>query len=103
WPRAFVVHVGDSRCYLLRNCQLEQVSIDHTMGAILAQAQQMDSEQARKSSKGNALWNVLGGRSDELSVDVYKITLECDDVLLLCTDGLYNMVPLDVLREILSS
>lgn len=103
WPRAFVVHVGDSRCYLLRNSRLEQVSVDHTMGAILAEAKQIDHEQARKLSKGNALWNVLGGRSDELSVDVYKITLECDDVLLLCTDGLYDMVPDEKLEDVLNS
>jgi hypothetical protein len=36
-------------------------------------------------------------------VDVYKLTLECDDVLLLCTDGLYNMVPHETLQELLNS
>jgi serine/threonine protein phosphatase PrpC len=52
---------------------------------------------------GHALWNVLGGRSDELAVDVYKLTLECNDILLLCTDGLYNMLSDDTLQEILNS
>jgi serine/threonine protein phosphatase PrpC len=52
---------------------------------------------------GHALWNVLGGRSTELAVDVYKLTLERDDVLLLCTDGLYNMVPHETLQELLKS
>ena len=103
WPRAFVVHVGDSRCYLLRNRQLEQITVDHTMGAILAQAMHEDGERARRSSMGNALWNVLGGRSKELSVDVCKITLERDDVLLLCTDGLYDMVPYEKIEDILNS
>jgi protein phosphatase len=51
----------------------------------------------------HALWNVLGGRSDELSVDVYKLTLEADDLLLLCTDGLYEMVPADRLEELLKT
>ena len=36
WPRAFVVHVGDSRCYLLKDNQLRQITSDHTMAAILA-------------------------------------------------------------------
>jgi serine/threonine protein phosphatase PrpC len=49
------------------------------------------------------LWNVLGGRSNELAVDVYKLTLEQDDVLLLCTDGLYNMVPHETLQELLNA
>src|SRR4029077_7832264 len=40
WPRAFVVHVGDSRCYLFRNSQLEQITVDHTMAAVLAESGQ---------------------------------------------------------------
>jgi protein phosphatase len=103
WPRAFVVHVGDSRCYLLRNRQLDQVTVDHTMSEIMAEAGQMSREEARHSPMGHALWNVLGGRSDELSVDVYKLTLERDDILLLCTDGLYDMVPHEKLQEVLDS
>ena len=103
WPRAFVVHVGDSRCYLLRNRQLDQITVDHTMSEIMAEAGQMSREEARHSPMGHVLWNVLGGRSDELSVDVYKLTLECDDILLLCTDGLYDMVPHEKLQELLNS
>jgi serine/threonine protein phosphatase PrpC len=73
------------------------------MGALLAQVNQVNGEQSRKSSMGHALWNALGGRSGELSVDVYKITLEQDDVLLLCTDGLYDMVAQEKIEDILNS
>ena len=103
WPRAFVVHVGDSRCYLLRDRQLDQITVDHTVSEIMAEAGKMSREEARHSPMGNALWNVLGGSSDELSVDVYKITVERDDILLLCTDGLYDMVPHEKLQELLNS
>jgi protein phosphatase len=103
WPRAFVVHVGDSRCYLLKDNQLRQITSDHTMAALLAESGQMSSEQARNSPMGHALVNVLGGKTDELSVDVYRLSLECEDILLLCTDGLYDMVPDDRLQEVLSS
>ena len=103
WPRAFVVHVGDSRCYLLKNQQLEQITRDHTVGAVLAQVNEVDGQQARKYSMGHALWNALGGRSDDLSVDVYKLTLERGDVLLLCTDGLYDMLAQEIIQEILNS
>ncbi len=103
WPRAFVVHVGDSRCYLLRNGELAQITVDHTMSEIMVEAGKMSREEARHSPMGHALWNVLGGRSTELAVDVYKLTLERDDVLLLCTDGLYNMVPQETLQELLNS
>ena len=103
WPRAFVVHVGDSRCYLLRKGELAQITVDHTVSEIMVETRKMSREEARHSPMGHALWNVLGGRSTELAVDVYKLTLERDDVLLLCTDGLYNMVPTETLQTILSS
>jgi serine/threonine protein phosphatase PrpC len=102
WPRAFVVHVGDSRCYLFRNRTLEQVTVDHTMASIIAESGKMSREQARQSPMGHALWNALGGKSEDLSVDVYKLSLERDDVLLLCTDGLYDMVPHEKLQEVLA-
>ena len=103
WPRAFVVHVGDSRCYLLRQNVLEQITVDHTVSEIMAAAGQISREEVRNSPMRHALWNVLGGRSNELSVDVYKLTLEAEDLLLLCTDGLYDMVPADRLDELLKS
>jgi serine/threonine protein phosphatase PrpC len=103
WPRAFVVHVGDSRCYLLRNGELAQITVDHTVSEIMVETGKMSREEAQHSPMGHALWNVLGGRSTELAVDVYKLTLKRDDVLLLCTDGLYNMVPQERLQELLTS
>lgn len=103
WPRAFVVHVGDSRCYLLRNGELDQITVDHTVSQMMVETGKMSREEARHSPMNHALWNVLGGRSTDLAVEVYKLTLECDDVLLLCTDGLYNMVPHHTLQELLAS
>ena len=103
WPRAFVVHVGDSRCYLLRDSELAQITVDHTVSQMMVDTGKMSGEEARHSPMEHALWNVLGGRSDELAVDVYKLTLECNDILLLCTDGLYNMLSHDMLQEILNS
>jgi protein phosphatase len=101
WPRAFVVHVGDSRCYLLRRGGLQQVTVDHTLANILAETGKMDRDEARRSPMGHALWNAIGGKSDDLSVDVYKLSLQRDDTLLLCTDGLYDMVPDEELAEVL--
>jgi protein phosphatase len=103
WPRAFVVHVGDSRCYLLRDRKLDQVTADHTMAAVLVETGKLSRDTARHSPMGHALWNVLGGRADDLSVDVYKLWLEPDDTLLLCTDGLYDMVDDSNLQRILNT
>jgi protein phosphatase len=101
WPRAFIVHVGDSRCYLLRDSMFEQITADHNMAAAMMKTGQMSSEEAAKSPMRHALWNVLGGVSNELAVEVYRLSLEPTDILLLCTDGLYGMVPDDQLRDVL--
>jgi protein phosphatase len=103
WPRAFVVHVGDSRCYLLRNGQMDQITVDHTMSEILSKSGKMTREDARHSPMGHVLVNVLGGRTHDLFVDVDKLTLKRDDTLLLCTDGLYDMIDDETLREELRS
>jgi protein phosphatase len=101
WPRAFVVHVGDSRCYFMRDRDLHQITVDHTVSHIMEESGQMSHEAAQKSSMRHALWNVIGGRSSELSVDVYKLNLKRGDILLLCTDGLYDMLPDEQLQQIL--
>src|ERR1700716_1637781 len=49
WPRAFVVHVGDSRCYLLRKNVLEQITLDHTVSEVMAAAGQITREEAQRS------------------------------------------------------
>ena len=103
WPRAFVVHVGDSRCYLLRQRQLNQITMDHTMGSILLQSGRATPDEAGHLPMRHVLWNALGGDSDDLAVDVYRLSLEPGDVLLLCTDGLYGMVSRDELQSILNS
>jgi serine/threonine protein phosphatase PrpC len=103
WPRAFIVHVGDSRCYISRGGQLEQITRDHTMGALLAQSNQLSREESRQAPMRHVLWNVLGGRSDELSVDTYKLALEPGDTLLLATDGLYEMIPDEQLQNVIAS
>jgi protein phosphatase len=103
WPRAFVVHVGDSRCYLLRNGHFDQITIDHTMSEIMSQAGQISREKARHSPMGHVLINVLGGRSHDLFVDVDKLTLQRGDTLLLCTDGLYDMIDDETLKKELVS
>jgi protein phosphatase len=87
WPRLFVVHVGDSRCYLLRESRLEQITTDHTFAQAFAD-QGVDAKLASQRRWSHTLWNVLGGGSDELKPEVCKAELSVGDTLLLCTDGL---------------
>lgn len=89
WPRMYVVHVGDSRCYLARNGQLERVTHDHTVAESLREEGVLSEQQAIRWS--HVLWNAVGGEG-EMRPDVYLVQLAIEDSVLLCTDGLNRHV-----------
>ena len=97
WDPGFatIFHAGDSRVYRWRNSQLEQLTRDHT----LAEAENVDERTLPKDQQG-ILTNVLG-----ISSDFFLERLSCDvemgDVFIICTDGLYRMVPDDSLKRLL--
>jgi protein phosphatase len=92
WPRLYVVHVGDSRCYLLRNAKLKQITTDHTVAQQLVEHGKLDPDKADESQWSHILWNVVGGDSKDLSPEVYKAPLQVNDTLVLCSDGLTKHV-----------
>ena len=107
WPRLFVVHVGDSRCYLLRGESLQQLTRDHTWEQLHREAKKNDKTSTETPDTENGpwshvLWNVIGGGADELSPDVYKTELQMGDSLLLCTDGLSRHVGDEEIAEALA-
>jgi protein phosphatase len=88
WPRLYVVHVGDSRCYLCRLPRLMQITTDQTMAQRLVEQRVLTPEESPQSRWSHVLWSCLGGHSRQVSAEVYKVTLALGDTLLLCTDGL---------------
>lgn len=90
WPRAYLIHVGDSRCYRLRNNLLEQLSTDQTMAAALVEAKALTPLQAEKSQWRDVLMSSLGG--SETTPITVPTNIEWNDVMLLCTDGLTKHV-----------
>lgn len=88
WPRLYVVHAGDSRCYLQRNRRLARMTKDHTVAQRAVDEGLMTEEQAKESVYGNTLWNCIGGGSEGVSPDIFHATLQPGDEVLLCTDGL---------------
>lgn len=92
WPNAYILHAGDSRCYLLRDGELSCVTTDHTLAQRFVDAGVMGSEQANNSRFSHVLWNAIGGTDDGVTVEAHKLGLELGDVLLLCTDGLTKEV-----------
>jgi protein phosphatase len=92
WPLMYVVHVGDSRCYLIRDGVAKQLTRDHTLSSQLAEKSGMTAEQAENSHWSHILYNALGAGGSEVTVEVQRVTLQQEDVVFLCTDGLYRHV-----------
>jgi len=88
----FLAHVGDSRAYLCRDGVLTQLTRDHTHVQAMVDAGMLTREQAATHRLRNVLTNVLGGGLPLTDVDVHRVALAPGDVVLLCSDGLYDVV-----------
>ncbi|MEO8200661.1 MAG: protein phosphatase 2C domain-containing protein [Gemmatimonadota bacterium] len=97
WPKAYLLHVGDSRCYRLRNRHLDVMTKDQTMAQVLLDAGALTEDTAEQSGLKHVLWSALGGR--EASPDVLTEDIEWDDVMLLCSDGLTKHVSNEEIAE----
>ena len=88
WPALYVVHVGDSRGYLMREGTLQRLTRDHTM----AQALKDQGFPDVHPRFGHILTNAIGGGEEDATVDLSATELHPGDVLLLCSDGLSGQV-----------
>lgn len=95
---AFIAHVGDSRCYLIRGGQITQLSRDHTLVARMVSEGRLTPEQAEAHPQRSVLTRALGADRD-VDVDESRITLVDGDRLLLCSDGLTGMLGDDEIRD----
>lgn len=89
--RLSIAHVGDSRVYLGRAGDIEQLTDDHSVVYEQVKRELLTSEEAQKSEIRNLLARALGVAFD-VEVDVNELTLSVGNILILCTDGLSSMV-----------
>jgi len=89
--RLSVAHVGDSRAYLLRTGNLQQLTSDHSLVAEQVRRGIITPQQAEESDMQSVLLRALGAHED-VEVDVDEVGSYPGDVLLLCSDGLTRMV-----------
>ncbi len=96
-----VAHVGDSRAYLTNGSTIVQVTEDHTHGMDRVAAGELSPEEAPQDPDWHVMSNWLGFES--YRVATYRVPAEPGDRLLLCSDGLSNMLADDQIAEILST
>jgi protein phosphatase len=99
----FVAHAGDSRCYLFRRGQLHQITRDHTLVEDMVRRGGLSPEDASKHRLRHVVTNAIGGDSPDLEVELHKVQLEPGDAILLCSDGLTEMMPDRQIAEILGT
>ena len=99
----FVVHVGDSRAYLYRDGQLDQITQDHTVTAEMVRNGILRPDQAAGHRLRHVITNVVGGPELGVTVEAHALDVEAGDRLLLCSDGLTEMVTNDAIAATLHS
>ncbi|MBK6515873.1 MAG: serine/threonine-protein phosphatase [Polyangiaceae bacterium] len=97
---AVIGQVGDSRAYLLRGAHFVQLTRDQTLVQLMVEKGQLRPEEARDAPFANIVTQAIGATED-LLVDLKRISLRSGDVLLLCSDGLSGALSDDAIEEVL--
>lgn len=99
----YIGHVGDSRAYLIRDGNLIKLTEDHSFVEELLRAGEISQEEADNHPRKNIITRALGC-DQELEIDIYKYDILESDKIILCTDGLTNMVREDIIiKTVISS
>jgi serine/threonine protein phosphatase PrpC len=97
WPRAYLLQVGDSRCYIFRNGELRQLTRDQTMAQALVDTGVLKASDAAATHFARTLSSSIGGRMTDPVVT--RLDMTWGTVVLLCSDGLTGHVSDERLRE----
>lgn len=93
-----VAHVGDSRLYMVRDGSMQQVTEDHSYIEELVRKGSLTREEAEKHPRKNVITRAVGC-TPELEVDILSLEMKKNDIFLLCTDGLTNMLDEDEIYD----
>ena len=98
--RVFIGHIGDSRIYRIRQGIMRKITVDHSYVQKLVKDGTITKEEAIHHPKKNMLTKALG-RVETVEPDVYTKTFIKDDIILMCSDGLTNMIREENIYEII--
>lgn len=98
----WVLNIGDSRCYLLRNRRLLQLTLDHSLVEEQVRMGRMTPSEALRSPLKNVITRALGTQS-QVTPDIFELEAEPGDLFLLCTDGLTRELPDPLIESLLGA
>ncbi|HEX9037967.1 MAG TPA: protein phosphatase 2C domain-containing protein [Ktedonobacterales bacterium] len=90
--QAFIANVGDSRTYLVRDGKIERVTRDHSLVERLVEMEQITPDEVYDHPSRNLIYRSLGAGHSDVDVDIFHEPLQAGDTLLLCCDGLWEMI-----------
>jgi protein phosphatase len=99
----FVVHVGDSRAYLLRGGKLRRITRDHTLAQSYADQGLIPQAEVESHELGHVLTRAMGAGDSHPESEIHHLDLQHDDRVLLCSDGLTRCVPESDITSLLSA
>lgn len=92
-------NIGDSSGYVLKNNHLHKITVDHTLVNLLVKSGELTEEEAREHPRRNVLMRALGTNMS-VEMDIFDVETEVDGILL-CSDGLTNMLKDDQIAKVL--
>ena len=99
----FVANVGDSRLYVAGNTKLTQITKDHSVVAELVRNGELEEDAAKTDKRKNMITRAVGAEKN-IQVDYFSVNLKGHERILLCSDGLTNMVEdEDILKVLIST
>ncbi len=98
--RLCVANVGDSRLYIVGGREIRQITRDHSLVEEMVRMGGLKREQAKNHPEKNIITRAIGAE-DEIDIDFFSVELKPGDVVLMCTDGLTNMIEDEEIRMIL--
>jgi len=97
----YIANIGDSRLYII-NSGIRQITKDHSLVEEMIRLGEIDREDAKNHPDKNIITRAIGA-AEEISVDFFEMKLEKDDTVLMCSDGLTNMIDDDEICQIIKN
>lgn len=95
----YVANIGDSRLYVIGQ-EMKQITEDHSLVEVMVKTGEINREEARTHPNKNIITRALGA-NQKVTSDFFEVTLEDGDIVLMCSDGLTNMLDDDCIEKII--